>query len=81
MSYGQPILDKNGDPIKAFICPYRKPMEYYALKDSDGKIKKTSFIENKHELEIEDGDEIVKMNYDGCPHWQNKNKIDDFLDG
>jgi hypothetical protein len=79
MSKGQPVLDKNGEPIKAFICPYRKPMEYYALKDADGKIKKTSSIENKHELEIKDGDEILKMKYDGCPHWQKKQVIDDFL--
>lgn len=80
ISKGEPILDENGEPIKAFICPYRKPMEYYALKDSSGKIKKTSFIEKKHELEIEDGDEIVKMKYDGCPHWQKKQVIDDFLE-
>ena len=81
MSRGQPVLDKNGEPIKAFICPFRKPREYWALKDSEGKIKKTAFPENKYELEVEDGDQIVKMNYEGCPHWQNKKKIDDFLDG
>lgn len=80
MSRGQPVLDKNGEPIKAFICPYRKPMEYYVLKDSEGNIKKSAFIDCKHELEPEDGDKIVKMNYDGCPHWQNKEKLDDFLD-
>lgn len=81
MSRGQPVLDKNGEPIVAFICPFRKPREYWALKDSSGNLKKTAFIENKHELEVEEGDEIVKMKYDGCPHWQNKQKLDDFLDG
>ena len=80
MQKGEPILDDNGDPIKAFICPYRKPMEYYALKDSKGQIKKTAFIDSKHELIPENGDQIVKMNYEGCPHWTNKQKLDDFLD-
>jgi hypothetical protein len=80
ISKGEPILDKEGNPIKAFICPFRKPMEYYALKDQDGNIKKTSFIDNKHELEVEEGDEIIKMKYDGCPHWNNKQVLDNFLD-
>ena len=79
MSKGQPILDNNGDPIKAFICPYRKPREYWALKDSSGKLKDTAFIEEKDTLNIEEGDEVVKMNYEGCPHWQNENIIDEFL--
>ena len=52
-----------------------------AIKDANGKIKKTAFPENKHELEVEDGDEIIKMNYEGCPHWNNKEKLYDFLDG
>jgi hypothetical protein len=83
MSYGQPVLDKSGEPIKAFICPYRKPMEYYVLQDKHGKILKSAFTEKKDSLEAKtkEGEKIVKMNYDGCPHWQNKNKIDDFLDG
>ena len=80
MSRGEPVLDKNGEPIKAFICPFRKPREYWALKDSQGNLKKTAFIENKHELELEKGDEIIKMEYEGCPHWQNKKILDDFLD-
>tara|TARA_B100000242_G_C42902520_1_gene418586 strand:- start:264 stop:776 length:513 start_codon:yes stop_codon:yes gene_type:complete len=80
MSKGEPILDSQGNPIKAFICPFRKPMEYYALKDKNGNIKKTSFIENKHELNAEEGHKIVKMKYDGCPHWNNKQTLDEFLD-
>lgn len=79
MSKGQPILDNNGDPIKAFICPYRKPREYWALKDASGKLKDTAFIEEKDTLNIEEGDEVVKMNYEGCPHWENKHIIDEFL--
>ena len=80
MSRGEPILDNNGEPILAYICPYRKPMEYYALKDKDGNLKKTAFLEEKYKLTIEEGDEIVKMKYEGCPHWNNKEKIEDFLD-
>ena len=79
MSKGQPILDNNGDPIKAFICPYRKPREYWALKDASGKLKDTAFIEEKDTLNIEEGEEVVKMNYEGCPHWENKHIIDEFL--
>ena len=79
MSRGEPILDDNGEPILAYICPYRKPMEYYALKDKEGNLKKTAFLDEKHKLDIEDGDEIIKMKYDGCPHWNNKEKIEDFL--
>ncbi len=80
MSRGQPVLDKNGEPIVAYICPYRKPREYYALKDRDGNLKKTAFIDEKKSLKPEDGDEIVKMEYDGCPHWQNTSKLSTFLD-
>jgi hypothetical protein len=80
ISRGQPVLDKNGDPIKAFICPFRKPREYYALIDQAGNVKKTAFPENKDELIIEDGTKVFKMKYEGCPHWQNKKVLDDFLD-
>ena len=38
---------KFGKKIKAFICPFRKPMTYYALVDKDGKIIKTKFKEEK----------------------------------
>ena len=80
MSRGEPVLDKNGEPILAYICPYRKPTEYYALKDKDGNLKKTSFIDEKDSLEAGEGEEIVKMQYDGCPHWENKSKLSTFLD-
>ena len=58
-------------------------MEYYVLKDKDDKILKSAFVEKKDSLEAktEEGEKVVKMSYDGCPHWQNKNKLDDFLDG
>ena len=57
-------------------------MEYYAIKDQDGNVTKTSFIDKKETLEADDskGEKVVKMKYDGCPHWENKQKLDDFLD-
>ena len=82
ISKGKPLLDSSGEPIKAFICPYRKPIDYYAIQDKKGAVIKTSFIEKKDSLEPkeEEGEKVVKLKYDGCPHWQNKIKIDDFLD-
>ena len=82
VSYGQPVLDKLGEPIKAFICPYRKPMDYYALKNENNEIIKTAFEKNKESLSPNEakGEVVKKMHYEGCPHWQNKTKIDDFLD-
>jgi len=71
MSRGQPVLDKNGDPIPAFICSFRKPFEYYALKSSSGKIIKTAFVEDLNELEKIKSEEqsIELLQYSGCPYW------------
>ena len=71
MSRGQPVLDKNGDPIPAFICSFRKPFEYYALKSSSGKVVKTAFVEDLSELEkIKAEDQLIElMEYKGCPYW------------
>tara|TARA_A100001515_G_scaffold15533_1_gene11464 strand:- start:878 stop:1963 length:1086 start_codon:yes stop_codon:yes gene_type:complete len=72
MSRGQPVLDDKGNPIPAFICSYRKPFSYYALKDSNGKVLKTCFIEDKEDLiaKQKEGQEVVLMEYAGCPHWK-----------
>ena len=72
MSRGSPVLDKNGDPIPAFICSYRKPFSYYALKDESGKVIKTSFIEDKEELikVKKDNQTIELLEYEGCPYWK-----------
>jgi hypothetical protein len=71
MSRGQPVLDKNGEPIKAFICSFRKPFDYYALKDSSGKIIKTAFVEDKDNLvKIQKEDQSIELlQYSGCPYW------------
>lgn len=71
MSRGQPVLDKNGDPIKAFICSFRKPFDYYVLKNKDGSIIKTAFKDDLKSLEDikNSGDTIELTSYKGCPYW------------
>ena len=85
ISRGEPVLDKDGNPIPAFICSYRKPFEYYALKNKDGSVIKTSFLEDEHDLlkAKSKGDTIELMKYDGCPYWAPPENLDggfvDFL--
>lgn len=71
MSKGNPVLDKHGEPITAFICSYRKPFSYYALKDKDGNTIKTSFLEDKQSLiKIQKNNETIEqLEYEGCPYW------------
>jgi hypothetical protein len=71
MSRGQPVLDKNGEPIPAFICSFRKPFKYYALKSESGKIIKTVFEEDLKTLEdLKSGDQTIELlEYKGCPYW------------
>ncbi|MGI9357833.1 MAG: PD-(D/E)XK nuclease family protein [Paracoccaceae bacterium] len=68
---GKPMLDKNGEPIKAFICAFRKPFEYFALIDKDGNVKKSVYTEDEHELLSikQEGENIEKREYSGCPAW------------
>lgn len=80
MSRGEPVLDKSGKPIVAFICPHRKSLEYYVLKDESGNIIKSAFKENKDSLTAEKGQTIELIKYDGCPYWNKpKSEIDDFF--
>lgn len=82
ISKGSPMLDKEGNPIVAYICPYRKPLTYYVIKNLDGKIIKSVFEEHKDSLKpnIEDGEYIEEIQYNGCPHWNKpKPEIDDFF--
>lgn len=72
MSKGEPVLDKEGNPIKAFICPYRKPLSYYALKDESGKVLSTAFTEDHHLLlnKKKKNQTIELLEYEGCPYWK-----------
>lgn len=74
MSKGKEVLDKKGKPIKAFICQFRKPFEYYVLLDEEGSVKKSVYPEDKDLLykNIEKGFTIEKRQYSGCPAFQCK---------
>lgn len=82
MRKGEPVLDKEGNPIPAFICSYRKPFSYYALKNKDGKIIKTAFLEDKEDLiKIKsEKDSLEIIEYKGCPYWKKPEHIDFFED-
>lgn len=60
---GKDGVKKDGKPN--WICSCRKPLEYYALKDKDGNIVKTSFNND-----IKGGE---KMFYPGCSFFYDKN--------
>jgi len=82
ISKGSPLLDKEGNPIVAYICPYRKPMTYFVIKNKDGKIIKSVFEDQKDTLKANDsnGEFIEEMRYEGCPYWNRPSaEIDDFL--
>ena len=74
MCRGKEVLDKSGEPIKAFICSFRKPLEYYVLLSAKGDVKKSVYKEDLYELEglKQKGETIERREYKGCPHWQNK---------
>ena len=82
MRKGEPVLDKNGEPITAFICSYRKPFSYYALKDKDGKVLRTCFEEDKQVLLAKKtGDQVVEMlEYKGCPYWDRSSSASEHND-
>lgn len=78
MSKGETVKDKDGNPIKAFICPFRKGFDYYSLINSDGSISKSVYKDDKEslELKIKDGQKIEKRTYDGCPRWRPTEKFE-----
>ena len=82
ISKGEPLLDKEGNPIVAYICPYRKPLNYYALKDSNGNIIKSFFEEDKDKItpNLDNKETVELIKYKGCPYWnRDPVEIDDFL--
>jgi hypothetical protein len=78
MSKGEPLLDERGEPIKAFICSYRKPFNYYVLLNEKGKVIKSVFEEDKLELTADEssGETIEERHYNGCPHWNRKDPFE-----
>ena len=56
-------------------------MKYSALLDKDDNIIKTSFHKDRGTLTADKskGEKIKTMKYDGCPHFHNKEVMDDFL--
>lgn len=75
---GEFILDKDGNKIPFFICPFRRPMTYLALVDKDGNLKKSAFADQEESLQKikEDTDSIEVREYSGCPHWNKKDEFD-----
>ena len=75
---GEPLLDQNGDKIPAYICPFRRPMSYYALLNSAGEVKRGVFEGDEGSLESlkKEGDTIELREYEGCPHWNKKDEFD-----
>lgn len=72
MSRGKEVKDKEGKPIRAFICAFRKPFDYYVLLDEDGNVEKSVYKEDKDSLKdlLKDEKRIEKRSYEGCPKWQ-----------
>jgi hypothetical protein len=54
---------------KTWICPYFKPFDYYALKNPDGSIARTSLENNLNALP---GQQPVVLHYEGCPAHQRR---------
>jgi len=51
-----------------WICPARKPFEFYSLVDKEsGKIYRSAH--EKEDLEENEKYDVVKKSYDGCPAW------------
>ena len=79
-SRGEYVLDSQGQKIPSYICPFREPLDFFRLKDKNGKIIKTSFTKDELLPLRAKGYKIEKAFYEGCPHWQNKEALSDLLD-
>lgn len=57
---------------RTWVCPLKKSFSYYALKDKDGKIIKSSLENN---LEAKEGERIETILYEGCPRFSNTQSV------
>lgn len=53
---------------KTWVCPLKRPFDYYVIKDKSGKVLKSSF---RDDLKPEEGEVSEKVNYAGCPRFSN----------
>ncbi len=59
------MLKKDGSVM--WGCSYKWGRTYYAIKDSEGNVVKTSL--KQEDLKPKKGEKLVKMTYKGCPKW------------
>ena len=65
---------------RTWRCPYIDPFDYYAIKNKDGKVVRSSF---KNDLTPKEDETLEKLKYEGFPAWpsqQQKEEIKDFFD-
>ena len=67
-----------GPTKSGWECPLKHPYEYYVLKNNRGKVIKSS-LENNLVIEKK-GQKIEKLEYEGCPKFQNVEKQSEFED-
>tara|TARA_Y100000593_G_C4320670_1_gene343602 strand:+ start:3773 stop:4756 length:984 start_codon:yes stop_codon:yes gene_type:complete len=58
-----------GPTKSGWECPYKKPFTYYAKKDEEGNVVKTSF---ENDLSAGEKEKVEKMEYEGCPRFYGK---------
>lgn len=56
-------------------CPYKDPFEYWAIVDKNLRNIKSSVRKSDLEkIKLEDGQELIKRNYEGCVGWNSTKK-------
>ena len=76
-SRGKDLLDSEGRPVPAYICPFRKSSEYYVFFGDGDKIIKSCSVEDFEDTvdSLPPDTRNEKRLYAGCPAWNT-----DFLD-
>jgi hypothetical protein len=69
---------KKKDGTKMWHCPYRFPIDYYTVKDKNGKVLYSVF--KAADLKpTKEGETVEKCHYEGCP--KHRNVLNDFGSG